>query len=116
MASLRSFLRGPKDAALALTVRTVCNAKLGGIGTMTELSIDTNQRECHVRLDLRGESQPLEIHVTKYDIKQQGDIATITVVDATASREWVTEALRAFVVGRSFTIPPAASAVLKLLV
>jgi len=83
---------------------------------MTELSVDTKKRTCHIRLDLRGESQPLEIQVTRYDIKQAGDIATITVVDATASREWVAEALRAFVVGKSFPIPPAAGAVLKLLV
>ena len=39
----------------------------------------------------------------------------MTIEDATSSREWLTVALREFVVGQDFTVPAKAGAVLKLL-
>ena len=82
---------------------------------MTELSIDTKKRAFRVRLDLVGEAEPIEIDVRRYGLKRQGDDVTFAVVDATASRKWVAEALRQFVVGQSFAIPAKAGAALKLL-
>lgn len=82
---------------------------------MTELSLDTKKQAFHVRLDLAGESETIEIHVTKYSLERKGNTVTLTVEEVTASRKWLTEALREFVVGQPFTIPAAAGAVLKLL-
>ena len=82
---------------------------------MTELSVDTKKRAFRLRLDLVGEAEPIEIHVKKYELKQRGARAMLKVVDATASRQWMTAALRQFVVGHSFRIPANAGAVLKLL-
>jgi hypothetical protein len=112
---LRSVLRGSKDAALAFGARTYFNNRLRRIGEMTELSIDTKKRALHVRLDLLGEAAPIEIHVNKYELKHNGTATILTIVDATASRQWLAEALREFVIGRSFTLPASAGAVLKLL-
>jgi len=39
----------------------------------------------------------------------------VTIGDATASREWVTELLRQVVVGRPIVIPERAAAIVKLL-
>jgi hypothetical protein len=82
---------------------------------MTELTIDTEKRTIRVRLDLSGEAERIEIHVDKYKLERNGDVTRLKILDATASRPWITEALREFVVGRSFEIPSAAGAVLKLL-
>ena len=112
---IRGLLRESKDAALALGARTYFNTRLRRIGEMTELSIDTKKRAVRVRLDLVGEETPVEIHVKKYDLKQTGNGTKLTIVEATASREWLAEALREFVVGRSFVLPASAGAVLKLL-
>jgi hypothetical protein len=112
---LRRVLRGSKDAALAFGARTYFNSRLRRIGEMTELSIDTKKRTLHVRLELRGEAAPIEIHVSKYDLKKSGTATILTIVEATASREWLAEALLEFVSGRSFKLPASAGAVLKLL-
>ena len=112
---LRRVVRGSKDAALAFGVRTYFNNRLRRIGEMTELSIDTKKRVLHVRMDLRGEASPIKIHVNKYDLKKSGTATTLTIVEVTASREWLAEALREFVTGRSFKLPASAGAVLKLL-
>lgn len=82
---------------------------------MTELTIDTKNKSVRLRVDLVGESEAIEIQVAKYSLERRGDDVIFTVHDATASRKWLTEALREFVVGRSFTIPPGVGGVLKLL-
>lgn len=82
---------------------------------MSDVSIDTSTSEIRVRLELVGEPTPVEIHVRNYTIEQQGERATVTIGDATASREWLTELLREFVVGKTFVIPDRAAVLMKLL-
>jgi hypothetical protein len=111
-----NFLRASKDAAIAVGIRSVFNSKYSRIGEMRDVSVDTAKRELRLRLTLRGEDTPIEIHVTNYTIELQGEHATVTVGDATASREWITELLRESVVGRTFVLPERATAIVKLLV
>jgi hypothetical protein len=112
---VRSLLRGSKDVAVAFSARAFANSRLRGIGEMTELSIDTKTRVVRVLLELLGEAEPIEIHIKEYRLKRAGRAALLTVLEATASRRWLAEALRQFVVGRSFPIPAKADAVLRLL-
>jgi hypothetical protein len=114
-ANIQDLLRGSKDAAVAATARRLFNTKFSAIGEMTDLSVDTKNYTCRARLQLAGEPEPVEIHVKKYRLEQRTEGATLTIVDATASRDWLTQVLQQFVVGREFTIPDRAAAVLKLL-
>ena len=82
---------------------------------MTELSIDTKKKRMRVRLELVGESAPIEVEITKYSLRNKASDAHLTIEEATASREWLAVALREFVVGQSIKIPPKAGALLKLL-
>ena len=82
---------------------------------MTELSIDTKRKSLRVRLELVGEEQPIEIEITKYRLCSSDSGTQLIIEDATASREWLNVALREFVIGESFPVPPKAEALLKLL-
>jgi len=82
---------------------------------MTELSIDTKKRRIRVRHELLGEAEPIEVEITKYNLKNKDSGARMTIEEATASREWMAVALREFVVGRTIDIPAKAGALLKLL-
>ena len=82
---------------------------------MTELSIDTKKRRVRVRLELVGETEPIEVEITKYNLENKESGARLTIEEATASREWLNVALREFVVGRTIEIPAKAAALLKLL-
>jgi hypothetical protein len=110
-----NFLRASKDAAIAVGIRTFFNSKYSRIGQMTDVSVDTEKRELRVRLTMRGEDAPIEIHVTNYNIEQRGERATVTIGEAIASREWITELLRESVVGRTFVLPERATAMVKML-
>ena len=55
------------------------------------------------------------MEITKYSLKNKDAAARLTIEEATASREWLSVALREFVVGRTIDIPAKAGALLKLL-
>lgn len=112
----RSFFQRSKDATVGFAARVAINAKLRGIGEMTELSIDTKNKQIRLRLELIGEREPIEIDVTRYRLRSNDDRgARLTIEEATASRPWLDAALQEFVVGETFPIPPKAEALLKLL-
>jgi len=83
---------------------------------MTELSIDTKNKRVRVRLELVGEKEPIDLEILRYTLKEKGETTYVTIDDVTSSREWITAALRHFVVGEDLEIPGKAAAVLKLLV
>ena len=112
---LRDVLHRSKDATLAFAVRLAANTKLRSIGEMTELSIDTKTKRVRVRLELLGEKEPVDIEILRYTLKEKGETTYITIEEATSSREWLTVALREFVVGQDLAIPAKAGVVLKLL-
>ena len=82
---------------------------------MTELSIDTKKKLVHIRLELLGENEPIDVEILRYSLKEKGETTCISIEEVTSSREWLTVALREFVVGQDFALPAKAAAVLKLL-
>ena len=82
---------------------------------MTELSIDTKKKLIRARLELLGENEPIDVEILRYSLKEKGETTCITIEEVTSSREWLTVALREFVVGQDLVIPGKAAAVLKLL-
>ena len=82
---------------------------------MTELLIDTKNKRVRARVDLLGENEPIEVEILRYSLKENGQMTYITIEEATSSREWLTAALREFVVGQDLPIPAKAGAVLRLL-
>jgi hypothetical protein len=112
---LRDVLHRSKDATLAFTARVAINTKLRSIGQMTELSIDTKKKRVRVRLELLGEKEPIDVEILRYSLKEKGETTHITIEEVTSSREWLTVALREFIVGQDLAIPAKAGAVLKLL-
>jgi environmental stress-induced protein Ves len=112
---LRDVLHRSKDATLAFTARVAINTKLRSIGQMTEFLIDTKNKRVRARVDLLGENEPIEVEILRYSLKEKGETTYITIEEAISSREWLTAALREFVVGQDLPIPAKAGAVLKLL-
>ena len=100
---------------MAFTARVAINTKLRSIGKMTELSIDTKNKRIRVRLELLGEAEPIDLQILRYSLKEKGEATYITIEEVTSSRDWLTAALREFVVGQDLALPAKAGAVLKLL-
>jgi hypothetical protein len=110
----RLFQRA-KDVTIGFGARTAINARLHGIGEVTELLIDTRNKTIRVQLDLLGEHEPIEIAITKYELHRNQRGAQITIHRVRASRQWMNTALEQFVIGKAFPIPAKAEPILKLL-
>jgi hypothetical protein len=108
-------VRGSTDAALALAARTLINRRLQDIGEVTELALDTAEQSLRASVVLKGEPVPVDVDVRRYELEHSHDGSTLTLVDATASRPWIDETLRAFVIGRPLHVPAKAAAALRLL-
>ena len=109
------LLRRSKDATLAFSARVAINTWLRSIGKMTELSIDTKKKRIRIRLELLGEKEPIDVEVLRYNLETKGETTHITIEEATASREWLTVALREFVAGQELSVPAKIGTLLKLL-
>jgi hypothetical protein len=112
---IQTFLRRSKDATLGFTTRLAINTKLRGIGEMTELSIDTKKKRVRVRLELVGEKEPINVEIIRYSLKVKGESTRITIEEATSSRQWLTVALREFIIGQDLAVPAKAAVLLQLL-
>ena len=108
-------MRGSKDTVVAFGLRTLLNSRLRTIGKVTDLTIDTARRRAQIRMALRGEGGAIDVADLRYDIQHADGSDSLTLVDAVASREWLTAALKQFVVGRSFHLSPNGARVLRLL-
>ena len=82
---------------------------------MTELLIDTKNKRVRARVELLGENEPIEVEILRYSLKEKGETTYITIEEAISSREWLTVALREFIIGQDLAIPAKAAAILKLL-
>jgi hypothetical protein len=114
-ATVRNFFHKSKDVTISAAARFAVNARLRGIGQMTELSIDTKNRRILARLELIGEAEPIEIEIVRYTLRTKENVTTLTIEEATASRPWIATAFQEFVIGETLTIPKKAAAILKLL-
>jgi len=112
---LRDVLHRSKDATFGFHDAVAINTKLRSMGQMTEISIDTkNKRVRRPPRTAGGKgTDRCRGFALQFERKRRDDL--LTIEEATASREWLTVALREFVVGQDLALPAKAGAVLKFL-
>jgi hypothetical protein len=97
---------GAKDWLVERAGMAMLNqAVLKPYGTMTSLKLDTTARTIEAELDLKGETQPVRLHVREYELRDEGGKTFIVFKDIQTSREWLTKLASDFVVARPFEIP-----------
>jgi hypothetical protein len=79
----------------ATAVRGTLNATyLQPYGSVTELMIDSQNKSLFLILELKGESQPVEIRVPRYELVQRGNETYIELGEIITSRDWLNTLLR----------------------
>lgn len=80
-----------KDRVVEQLALTYLNAKLlAPYGRATELRIDSAAKRIFIRAELKGEPTPVEIEITDYVIRQEGDRYLAEIKAIRTSREWLT--------------------------
>jgi hypothetical protein len=107
---------GAKDWLVEKAGMAVLNqAVLKPYGTLTKLKIDTTARSMEAEFDLKGETQPLRLHVHEYELRQEGDRAFVVIKSIDTSREWLTTLARDFAVDKPFELPDSVKKFLPMI-
>ena len=80
-------------------------AVLKPYGTLTRLKLDTTARTIEADLELNGETQPVNVQVREYELRESEGRATVVLKDIHTSRDWLTTLMKNFVVDREFNLP-----------
>jgi hypothetical protein len=102
-----------KDAALRSLARQYINSKISDqYGVVTKLEIDRAKKTIHAELDLKGESQPIIVDVTAYELISAPDKTLIRLADVKISRRWADALYQQFGRDKTFEVPDVVKALL----
>jgi hypothetical protein len=113
----RSFARmAAKDWLVEKAGMALLNqAVLKPYGTLTRLKLDTAARTIEGDLELHGETQPVNLQVREYELREADGRATVVLKDIRTSREWLTTLMKNFVVDREFSLPDSVKKFLPMI-
>jgi hypothetical protein len=111
--SIGNLLGSAKDRALEASTRAFLNKTIADFGSVTALTVDTRLRKASLTAELKGESVPISVQIGSYDLVEQNGRMCIEVQEISASREWLSVAIRQYLVGRLIPLPPGVVPFLK---
>lgn len=109
---LGSIMRGAKDGAIAIALKSLVNDKFGLYGDITDCSIDTKNNKLVAHAILKGEREKVIVTLEKYEIEQDGLDSYIVLRRFTSSREWAALLLNRFLKDKRYKLPSAVSKLL----
>lgn len=109
---LGKMAKSLKDGALAVGLKAYVNDKLREYGEVLDCQIDTARGKLTFRALLRGDREPVEASVDRYDIEREGEDVYIAVRSFSTSREWITLLLNKLLIGKRFKIPAKVASLL----
>jgi hypothetical protein len=123
---VNSFLRGlpggqalnnAKDRLLAKGAKTHCNKLIEQYGTVLDLQLNTADRSLSLKLLLKGEETPIDIHVHDYTFST-AEGKSVLVIDGRkidTSREWLTKLIHDRIGQKELVVPDNLDWVVQLL-
>jgi hypothetical protein len=97
---------GAKDWLVEKAGMAMLNqAVLKPYGTLTQLKLDTTARTIEAELDLKGETQPVRLHVREYEMREKDGKVFVVLKNVHTSRAWLTTLLGDFVVDKELELP-----------
>jgi len=81
-------------------------------GRATSLRLNSTAKTIDIEIDLKGETAPLKIEITDYEIIKDGDRYFAIVKGIRTSREWLTALAKNQLTDGRFELPPNAGRLL----
>lgn len=91
--------------ALGSVARAAANTQLEGIGNITEIHLDSENRLFQLRGQLLGARDEIRITVHDYRIEVFDDCALVTISSVAASPQWVAGLMNRHLRGKAVRIP-----------
>ena len=74
-------------------------------GRVTEFKLDSSSGELDVTLELKGEVEPLRVHIQEYELIEESGRMHLLIHRITTSRPWLTALAENLAVGRKLELP-----------
>jgi hypothetical protein len=94
-----------KDMALASVARAAANTQLEGIGSITEIHLDSENRLFQLQGHLLGARDEIRITIHDYRLEVLDDCALVTISSVAASPQWVAGLMNRHLRGQAVRIP-----------
>ncbi len=91
--------------ALASVARVAANVQLDGIGTITEIHLDSENHLLQLHGRLLGARDEIRITIHDYRFEVLDDCALVTISSVTASPQWVAGLVNRCLQGKAVRIP-----------
>lgn len=86
-------------------LETLNRSKLARYGEVQHLEFDLEAREIRARVQLVGETEPIQLVVKRYAILGEEPHFTLRFEELEADREWLARLATDFLVGRDLEVP-----------
>ena len=101
------FLSASKDRLVESMAPGVLNSGvLEPYGRITALKLDSDSGELDVTLELKGEIEPLRVHIQEYELIRDSGRMYLLIRRIVTSRPWLTALAENLTVGRKLELPP----------
>ncbi len=106
------MVRRTKDWIVSKALRLMFKKSLSDLGELADASINPETKRIHLRLELKGETEPIDVTILKYEVNG----SCFVIKEITTSREWMDIAMHKFNVPLKFEMHPVFGRVIKKLV
>jgi hypothetical protein len=110
------MIRKLKDSALSKGTRTAINTQIKEFGHMLKFDLDSNTKSISMEVMLKGEKEPLEIHIGCYELFEKSGEYQLRLFDIRSSRSWINTLAASYLEGKAFKIPEKYARVLKIVI
>jgi hypothetical protein len=97
------------------TIKGFLNLHYGRFGKMTELKINPDTKTIEAQVQLKGESEPIRLTVTRYTIDRDELGTYVEIGDVSVSRQWMELLAKEALIGKRVRLPAAAAKLLGMI-
>jgi len=110
------FLSDSKDRLLEKTLLPILNSSvLKPYGSATKLAINSTAKTIELELNLNGETEPVGIHITDYEVIKGETDSYAVIKNLQTSRAWLTTLAEQHLLNKRVKLPPQAAGLILLL-
>ena len=104
-----------KDKVASFSIETFLKFTFNRYGEMLDLNIDSENKNIFMKVELKGEPEPITISLKNYSFTKENDLTKIQFEKIEISKEWMDIVAKDFFIDKKIPIPLKYSGIIKML-